>query len=72
MEHCPSCGQELVPSRAKLVCRSPGCGFMESCCDGGWMHPPSGKACDRNVVSRIQSDAIVDQSDGSRDSELLP
>lgn len=38
MEVCPACGKPLVPFRAKLVCRTPGCGFMESCCDGGWMH----------------------------------
>ncbi len=37
MEACPVCGQPLEPFRAKLVCRTPGCGFMESCCDGGWM-----------------------------------
>ena len=37
MEHCPICSQPLVPFRAKLVCRTPGCGFMENCCDGGWM-----------------------------------
>ena len=38
MEICPACGRALVPFRAKLVCRTPGCGFSESCCDGGWMH----------------------------------
>ena len=38
MENCPACGRALVPFRAKLVCRTPGCGFSESCCDGGWMH----------------------------------
>ena len=37
MEACPICGRPLVPFRAKLVCRTPGCGFMENCCDGGWM-----------------------------------
>lgn len=37
MENCPACGQPLLPFRAKQVCRTPGCGFMESCCDGGWM-----------------------------------
>jgi hypothetical protein len=37
MDACPICGQPLAPFRAKLVCRTPGCGFMENCCDGGWM-----------------------------------
>jgi hypothetical protein len=39
MEICPACGGRLVPFRAKLVCRTPGCGFMENCCDGGRMPP---------------------------------
>ena len=37
MANCLVCSQPLVPFRAKLVCRTPGCGFMENCCDGGWM-----------------------------------
>ncbi len=37
MDVCPVCGRSLVPFRAKLVCRTPDCGFMENCCDGGWM-----------------------------------
>ena len=45
MEHCPICSQPLVPFRAKMVCRTPGCGFMENCCDGGWMS----RGVDRNV-----------------------
>jgi hypothetical protein len=37
MEVCPICSKRLVPFRAKRVCRTPGCGFVENCCDGGWM-----------------------------------
>ena len=44
MEHCPLCSQPLVPFRAKLVCRTPGCGFMENCCDGGWL--PRGRSAE--------------------------
>ena len=42
MENCPVCRRPLVPFRAKLVCRTPDCGFMENCCDGGRM--PRGQA----------------------------
>jgi hypothetical protein len=35
VEVCPACGRPLRPFRAKLVCRTPGCGFVENCCDGG-------------------------------------
>lgn len=49
METCPACGGPLLPFRAKLVCRTPGCGFMESCCDGGWMQPGGEPNCDRTL-----------------------
>ena len=49
MEICPACGRPLVPFRAKLVCRTPGCGFIESCCDGGWMNPGGERVCDQTV-----------------------
>jgi len=46
MEHCPQCSQPLVPFRGKQVCRTPGCGYMESCCDGGWMSRDTSPAKD--------------------------
>jgi hypothetical protein len=53
MEACPICGQPLVPFRAKLVCRTPGCGFMENCCDGGWMSRRGAPAtCRTNDATR--------------------
>jgi transcription initiation factor TFIIIB Brf1 subunit/transcription initiation factor TFIIB len=56
MDNCPACGQPLVPFRAKLVCRTPGCGFMESCCDGGWMQRSSEKRCQQaNESNSVES-----------------
>ena len=57
MEICPSCGRPLVPFRAKLVCRTPGCGFMESCCDGGWMSPGGQRVCDQTAEPSHQESA---------------
>ena len=47
MENCPACGRPLVPFRAKMICRTPGCGFMENCCDGGWMSSGGSRNCAR-------------------------
>ena len=64
MEHCPICSQPLVPFRAKLICRTPGCGFMENCCDGGWMLRNSKPSCTK------PSGAVLRATDPSADSTL--
>jgi hypothetical protein len=61
MEYCPRCSQPLMPIRAKLVCRTPGCGFMENCCDGGFM--PRGEP--------INADRLR-QCDGSYQRAAVP
>ena len=53
MEVCPICSQKLFPFRAKMVCRTPGCGFMENCCDGGWMARGGKRStCEANEAGR--------------------
>ena len=56
MENCPVCCRPLVPFRAKLVCRTPGCGFMENCCDGGWMARPGGLEAAPASVLDVRAD----------------
>jgi hypothetical protein len=65
MEHCPQCSQPLLPFRGKLICHTPGCGFMESCCDGGWLPRGSEPDRSRSVTTGEEQDHIAARRDDS-------